>query len=248
MLLVAAGAWRLTRPKPKAPPPEVTRAWELPYSHPAGLCFFDGELWVSDWYAQAVYRLDPKTLAVRRAVHYPKETPAAVALTQDALWTSSAPGLLVRHMLDERSTALARVPDGAGPTVAAAYDGLYLWTVDSKTRHIHKRLMDDALTVLESYQYPGAEPAALAWDGKSLWSVDAGNKELLRHALDHPGRVTLRVTLPEYADGDWRPVGLAWDGKRFWTAAESRKSTTAPGRIFRHVLTGAPAGAGRTGP
>ncbi|MCX5788782.1 MAG: hypothetical protein NTX64_09810 [Elusimicrobia bacterium] len=235
VFLAAAGLWRATRPRPQAPPPPATRAWELPYSHPAGLCFAGGALWVSDWYAETVYRLDPKTVGVRRAVHLPKEMPGAVALTKDSLWTSSA-GSLVRHMIDERLTGLARVPDAAGPTIAMAYDGLYLWTIDSKTRRIHKRLLDDTLTVLDSYDYPGMEPAALAWDGKNLWSIDAGNKELVRHGLQHPGEVTLRVSLPEYADGQWRPVGLAYDGERFWTVAENRKNIAAPGRIFRHVL------------
>lgn len=237
--LLAAGYWRATRPKPPPPvPPPATRAWELPYSHPAGLTFADGALWASDWYSQTLLRLDPKTAAVRRAVTLPHETPAAVALTQEYVWTASAPGVLIRHMLDEKLTELARVQDAAGPTVGMAYDGLYLWTVDSKTKRIHKRILNDALTVVDSYDYPGMEPAALAWDGKDLWSLDSGNKMLLRHGLDHPGRVTLRVTLPEYADGEWKPVGLAWDGERFWTVAENRKDHAAPGRIFRHVLAG----------
>lgn len=236
---VAAGAYKLLPAKPKpAPPPPTTKTWELPFAHPSGLAFQGAELWVTDWFAQAVYRLDPKTLATRHAVHYPKETPAGLALTRDALWIVAAPGVIVRHMLDERLTALARVPDRAGPSVGIAYDGLYLWTADAKTKRIHKRLLDDWLTVLDSYDYPGGEPAALAWDGRALWSLDAGNKELLRHSLDHPGRVTLRASLPEYADGRWRPVGLAWDGERFWTVAESRRDNAAPGRIIRHVLAG----------
>lgn len=237
--LAAAGGWRLLNPAPKsAPPPPTTKIWELPFSHPSGLAFLNGELWVSDWYAQTVYRLDPENAATRRAVHTPKEAPAALALTKDQLWVVAAQNLLVRHMLDERLTALSRVVDRAGPTVGLAYDGLYLWTVDGKDKRIHKRLLDDKLTVLDSYEYPGSEPAALAFDGKDLWSLDAGHKELLRHAMDHPGRVTLRASIPEYADGAFRPVGLAFDGERFWSVAENRRDTGSPGRIFRHVLAG----------
>ncbi|MBI4425240.1 MAG: hypothetical protein HY554_16035 [Elusimicrobia bacterium] len=239
-LAAAYPAYR-RRAAPPPPAPAATRAWELPYAHPSGLAFASTgtkELWVADWFAQALYRLDPKTLAVRRAVHFPKETPVALALTRDALWTSAAPGHLVRHMLDERLSVLARVADPVGPAVAMAYDGLYLWTAETKERRVHKRLLDDALTVVESYRYPGGLPAALAWDGASLWSIDAANRELLRHAADDPARVTLRVGLPEYQEGDWRPTGLAYDGAHFWSVAESRERTTAPGRIFRHVLPG----------
>ncbi len=236
--LIAAGGWRALRPHPKvAPPPApTTKVWELPYSHPSGLAYFNGELWVSDWFAQAVYRLDPKNAATRRAVHYPKESPAALTLTKDQLWVVAAQNQLVRHMLDDKLTALNRVVDRVGPTVGLAYDGLYLWTVDGKDKRIHKRLLDDQLTVLDSYEYPGSDPAALAFDGKDLWSLDAGHHELLRHAMDHPGRVTLRVAVPEYADGAWRPVGLAFDGERFWSVAENRRDSSVPGRIFRHVL------------
>ncbi|MBI4348843.1 MAG: hypothetical protein HY553_18535 [Elusimicrobia bacterium] len=238
--LAAAGGWRWLRPQaaPAAPPPPSTKVWELPFSHPSGLAFHGGELWVSDWFSQAIYRLDPKSLATRRAVHYPKEAPAALALTRDYLWTVAAHGVLVRHMLDDRLTALDRVADKAGPTVGLAYDGLYLWTVDSRAKRIHKRLLDDSLTIIDSYEYPGSEPAALAFDGKDLWSLDAGHRELLRHGLDHPGRVTLKTSLPEYADGVWRPVGLAFDGERFWTVAENRRESGKPARIFRHVLAG----------
>ncbi|MBI5202126.1 MAG: hypothetical protein HY925_11110 [Elusimicrobia bacterium] len=238
--LLAAGAWTALKPKPQAvvPPPPATKVWELPFSHPSGLAFHDGELWVSDWFAQTVYRLDPKNAATRRAVHYPKEAPAALALTQDQLWVVASQNQLVRHMLDDRLTALEKVADRAGPTVGLAYDGLYLWTVDGKDKRIHKRLMDDHLTVLDSYDYPGSEPAALAFDGKDLWSLDAGHHELLRHSLEHPGRVTLRATIPEYADGAFRPVGLAWDGERFWSVAENRRESNRPGRVFRHVLVG----------
>lgn len=237
-VLAAAGAWRALKPAPAPPPPAPrTLAWDLPYSHPAGLAFHEGELWVTDWYSQTVYRLDPKTLATKRAIHYPKETPTALALTRDSLWIAAAGGVLVRHMLDETLTPLARVPDRLGPSLGVAYDGLYLWTVDMKTKKMHKRILDETLTEVEAYDYPGTQPAALAWDGKSLWSLDAGSRELVRHALEHPGRVTLRTTLPEYADGRFKPTGLAFDGERFWTAAE-RTRGAGPGRIIRHVVMG----------
>lgn len=237
--LLAAGGYQALRPKPKpAPPAPATRSWKLPYAHPGGLAFHAGELWATDWFAQTLYTLDPKTLAVRRAVHYPKETPAALAVLQDVVWVSASPGVLVRHMKDDRLTPLARLPDRGGRTVGLAYDGLYLWSLDAKAKKIHKRLFDDSLSVVESYDYPGVEPAALAWDGRTLWSVDAANKELLRHDVAQPSNVTLRTTLPEYQQGNFRPVGLAWDGERFWTLADNIRSPGQVGRIFRHFLAG----------
>lgn len=239
-LFLAAGlGYQALRPKPKpAPPPPATRSWRLAYSHPGGLAQFGDKLWATDWYAQTIYSIDPKTAAVREAVHFPKETPGAIVVLQDAIWVAAAPGVLVRHMRDERLTPLARVPDRGGRTVGLAYDGLYLWSLDAKGKKLHKRLLDDQMSVVESYDYPGVEPAALAFDGRTLWSVDGANKELLQHDLKHPSRVTLRTTLPEYQQGLFRPMGLAWDGSRFWSIAESLQNPGQVGRIFKHVLPG----------
>jgi len=70
--------------------------------------------------------------------------------------------------------------------------------------------------------------------------VDAVNRELLRHDLDDPSRVTLRLPLPEYRSGEWAPTGLAFDGEKFWTVAERRPRGEGPGRLFVHRLPAAP--------
>lgn len=211
--------------------------WELPYAHPSGVACRDGELWVADWYSQGVFRHDPESLAVRRSLHMPAVVPVTLALFADALWTVSARGGILRHMLDERLTVLARYPNAYPHTVGMAYDGLYLWTADTDGGRLRKRLLDDQLTVLESYDYPGSKPAALAYDGRDLWSLDAGNRELLRHDLQDPRKVSYRRVLREYQSGNWRPAGLAWDGRQFWSVAEPARPGArggAAGRLFRH--------------
>ncbi len=236
-LLMAAGffSWSAYQRRLEAMRPQAN-AWDLPTSHPSGLAYREGELWVSDWFSQSVYRYDARRHAWRRAVFFPKETPMAMTLSADALWLVSTPGLFTKHMLDERLTALSKLADSHGPTVALAFDGLYLWSVDRRARRMHKRLLDGQLTVLASYAYPGVEPAALAFDGKGLWSLDAANRELLRHELEDPRIVTRKLPLPEYASGLWRPRGLAFDGASFWSVAEGKDAAPRPGRLFRHRL------------
>ena len=117
-----------------------------------------------------------------------------------------------------------------------AYDGLYLWTVDSKTGKLHRRVLDAELTVAKTYDYPGRKAVALAFDGKRLWSLDAAGKELLRHDLPDPRRILLRWPLRDYPAGAWNPVGLAFDGRRFFTAAVNREGATSEGRVFVHDL------------
>ncbi|MBI3549321.1 MAG: hypothetical protein HY078_09805 [Elusimicrobia bacterium] len=217
---------------PKAPQTD----WELPYWHPSGMAYGNGELWISDWYSQTIYRHDPVTLAVKRAAPLPAETPTAIALAGDALFVASQNGTVVKHLLDSTLTVLAKFPERLPNTVGMAYDGLYLWTLDGKAGRMRKHLPDTTLTALASYPYPGSRPAAIASDGKHLWTFDAGNREILEHDLDDPRRILYRLPLKEYRSGEWRPTGLAWDGTKFWTAGEAAGGLEKSGRVFRHEV------------
>jgi ActR/RegA family two-component response regulator len=235
-VLAAAGAFWAVRTSPKPPPAPRPSEWPLPYNHPAGLAFHNGRLWVSDWFSQTLYQHDPGSVAVVRAAHFPAETPGALVFAVDALWTASGPRSLVKHMLDEKLSVLARVDDLAPQTVGMAYDGLYLWTCDGKAGRLHKRIFDDRLSIVSSYKYPGVKPAALTYDGRSLWSLDSGNRELIEHDIANPEKVLRRVALPEYKKGGWKPMGLAFDGKRFWSVAESSPKGEDPARLFEHLF------------
>ncbi|MBI4386106.1 MAG: hypothetical protein HY551_01865 [Elusimicrobia bacterium] len=219
----------------EAQPPAPTE-WDLPYSHPAGMAFGRGDFWVADWYSRVIYRHDPRSRAVRRGMPLPQEPPTAIAFGGDCLWVVSASGVLSKHMLDDRLTVLSRYPAALGQTVGLAYDGLYLWSLDSRHFKLRKHLLDERMTVLQAYDYPGVKPAALAFDGKTLWSLDAANRELLRHDIKDPRLVVYRVPLREYQSGRWRPTGLVWDGEQFWSVAESSGGGELPGRLLSHEL------------
>lgn len=222
---------RAKRQKAEALAAAAVSHWDLPYSHPAAMTFADGRLWVADWFSQSVYVHDPATIAVRRVAHFPAEMPVALAVGGDMVWSATAGGAVVRRMKDAALTAVERV--SAPRTIGLAYDGLYLWTVESGA--LRKRLVDPALSIVASFKYPGLRPAGLVWDGRALWSLDAGNRELLRHDLDRPDLVLERVPLPEYADGRYKPVAAGFDGTRFWTVGERLPAGAGPARLFRHA-------------
>jgi DNA-binding response OmpR family regulator len=215
-----AALQRYRREAARAERPVPPTSWELPYSHPGGLAYDGRTLWVSDWFSQTLYLHDPADLRVVRTLHLPREIPGALAFAGDALWVSAAPRGVVKHMLDDRLSVLSWMQDAQAQSVGMAYDGLYLWTCDAATGRIHKRILDDGLSVVSSIDYPGGKPAALAFD------------------LEDPRRVTLRVPLPDYRPGLWRPAGLAFDGKRFWSVAERIPKGQGPARIFVHALPG----------
>ncbi|TBR25064.1 hypothetical protein EPO15_02885 [bacterium] len=241
-LLLAAGAGGLAfvhhRRKAAALaalPPPVTH-WTLPYGHPAGLAYDGRELLVTDWFSATVYRHDPADLRVTASVTLPREVPGALTVAGGALYAASGPRTLVKRMLDAKLTPLGRAEDRAPQTVGMAFDGLYLWTLDSKGGRLHRRVLDAEMTVAKSYDYPGGKAAALAFDGRKLWSLDAKGGELLRHDLSDPRIVTLRWPLNEYTSGEWTPVGLAFDGRRFFSAAVKRVGSASEGRVFVHEL------------
>lgn len=241
-LLLAAGAGGLAvlhhrrQAAARAALPVPATQWDLPYGHPAGLAYDGSELWVSDWFSATVHRHDPSDMRVTASATLPREVPGAIAFAGGALYAASGPRVIVKRMLDARLSALGRSEDKAPQTVGMAFDGLYLWTLDSKKGRLHKRVLDAELTVAQSFDYPGRKAAALAFDGVKLWSLDAGDRELLRHDLSDPRKVLLRWPLREYAGSDWKPVGLAFDGRRFFTAAVRLEGSASEGRIYAHEL------------
>lgn len=208
-------------------------SWTLPVSHPAALAFDGRDLWVVDWFSQSLYqesRVDPRVLAVR---HLTSETPVAAAFAQDAVWTVSADGTIVRRMRDAKLTPLQRYPKAAPNCAGLAFDGLYLWTLDEHAKTLSKRLLDADLTVVSKTRVVGLAPTALLWDGAALWTLDGGDRVIRRHDLADPSLVVAVLPLPEYADGVYVPKGMAWDGERFWTVAE-RRDGGGPARLTRH--------------
>lgn len=211
----------------------VTREWDLPYSHPSGLAFDGKELWVADWFGQAVYRHEPARMEVVRLYHFPRAGFSALTFAERTLWSATEKGVVQRHLMDGRLPVVTRLDVLKGRRVVGlAFDGLYFWSLEAGGRKLRKHLPDAEWTVLDAYDYPGSKPAALVYARNALWSLDEGNRELLQHDLDRPGEILFRAPLKEYQSGQWKPVGLAWDGRSFLTAAEGKGS----GRVFRHSV------------
>ena len=231
---VAFGYQTVKRERAQRVQEELSRRshWDLPYRHPAAMVFNENELWVADWFTQSVYAHDAATLEVKRVAHFPAETPVALALAGDTVWSATAAGFIARHLKDPKLTIVERV--SAGPTLGLAFDGLYLWSIDQSRKVLTKRIPDAKLTATASYAYPGLRPSAIAYDGKTLWSLDSGNRELIMHNLERPDEAMGRVALTEYRDGLYRPVALGYDGKTFWTIGERQPRDAGPARLFRH--------------
>ena len=207
-------------------------SWPLPYFYPSAIAFDGSRFWIADWFSQSLYLHSSATRKVKRVIHFPNEMPVSIAISQDALWTVDASGTIVRRLKDLNLTPVERYLSAPG-TTAITYDGLYLWTYDSISKRLHKRLPDSHLTEIASYPYPGIQATALFSDGKNLWSLDGSNREILLHNLERPDEVLSKIPLPEYSTGQYTPTGLGFDGKDFWTVAQSLPPGKAPAELFK---------------
>jgi CheY-like chemotaxis protein len=210
----------------------VVHAWDLPVSHPAGLAFDGESVWVVDWFSQSLYAHSTEDASLKEMRHLTAETPVSAHFAKDSVWTVAADGTIARRMRDAKLTVLQRWPGAAPNPAGIAFDGLYLWTLDGRSRRLSKRIPDAALTVAATYRVPGTKPVALVYDGSTLWTLDAADRALRRHNLQRPDEAVELVSMSVYSDGAEQPTGLAFDGRRFWTAAERRKG--GPARLRRH--------------
>ncbi len=189
-------------------------------------------MWVVDWFSQSLYAHATADAALKEVRHLTSETPVSAHFAGESVWTVGADGTVARRMRDAKLTVLQRWPGIAPNPAGIVFDGLYLWTLDGRTRRLTKRLPDADLTPAGSYRVPGSKPVGLAYDGKTLWTLDAADRALRRHNLDRPDEAVELVPLTVFGDGKEMPTGLAFDGKEFWTSAEPRKG--GPARLRRH--------------
>jgi len=100
-----------------------------------------------------------------------------------------------------------------GTTVESiAWDGRYLWSVDSAgpvIRQVDPLAGGEARTTFAS---PGAAPVGLTWDGAHLWTSDSATDKIYQMALD--GSVLRSFDAPAKGGGQY----LAWDGVHLWVA------------------------------
>jgi hypothetical protein len=199
----------------------------LPYHHPAGAYWRDG-LWVSDWFNQSVYHHSPE-LEVLKVLHFTDATPGPFTFAEGALLVSVGPKWL-KAVPDAELRREGSWPAPGPRTVGLCYDGLYLWSLDAAENKLRKHLLDDRMSVIGSFAYPGKGAAALACGADGIWSLDETG-QLLQHDSNRPDLVLAKSSLPQFASGVWKPTGLAREGGYFWSVGE--KKDGEDGRVFR---------------
>ncbi|MCK4303855.1 MAG: transglutaminase [Candidatus Eisenbacteria sp.] len=146
----------------------ILRSLPLPTEAPGDLAW-DGEaLWVADWEAGQLFRIDPETGAVLRRLSAPCYRPRGLAWGEGRLYVvDDLEGLI--YVLDpetEVTITAYRAPNHTG--LGLAWDGDALWLADDGKDSIQRLIPGDG-TALTYYPSPHREPGGMAFDGTYLW-------------------------------------------------------------------------------
>ncbi|MBD3336623.1 MAG: hypothetical protein GF355_14015, partial [Candidatus Eisenbacteria bacterium] len=168
LLTALAAGLSAQEPEPLEEAGLLLKTLSLPVDRPGDLAW-DGEaLWVSDWEAGILLRIDPENGGVLKEMPAPCYRPRGLAWGEGSLYIADDfKGLI--HVLDPESgvtTAAYRTPSGTG--LGLAWDGTALWLSDDGPDNLQKLIPEDG-TSLTYFPAPEREPGGLAFDGTYLW-------------------------------------------------------------------------------
>ena len=191
----------------------------VPFSHPAALVWENGSLWVADWKEQTVFRMrmDGGRVVEDARFSMPKTHITGMALAEGILYISDSwSHTLQRWRLDRGRLLLEKTWPSPGPNPAALYfDGMHLWSADLTERRLYRHLVDDALTILDSYPIDHAAIGLFA-DKERFWSADADNRIVFRHRWDRRLTPIRALHLPELENGKSPLSAFTLRGKSVW--------------------------------
>ena len=203
--------------------PAQQNKMELPYLHPSGIIFNKGQILISDWYTQAIYKHNPTDLKISGVHSFPHITPIALTSNENNLWLANAHGMIEKRLKDDKFTPLSKTKTKARDLSGMCFDGLYFWTADSSDNKLTKHLNNDSLDKLESFKYPGKNISAMTCDTRFIWVADGKLKELVKMPLENPEKVLARKVIKEYSSKTLKITGITKKDEKVWFVAEDKK-------------------------
>ncbi len=171
---------------------------------------FDGRfLWVADYKADRLFKLEPKTGRVVGSVPSPGFWPMGLAWDGTHLYNADRKSKKIFQVDPADGTILHAVNAPSSNPEGLAWDGRSLWVTDYKDRKIMKIDLTDG-TAVKTITAPAKSPNGLTFDGAYLWCSDRMTDEIYMIEPDS-GRVLIVLDAPASY-----PRGLAWDGHSLW--------------------------------
>jgi YVTN family beta-propeller protein len=161
---VPPGLARLDVDPPDSPLAGVTRVRRLPFITTA-LAIGEGSLWVRDSRRDVVWRADPETLELQRAIQTGTE-PAAIAVGAGAVWVANAGDGSVSR-IDPRANAATRAITVGDAPVALAVGAGAVWVANSGDGTVSR--IDPATAKVVATIKTGHAPRGVVVAGGQVW-------------------------------------------------------------------------------
>ncbi len=192
-------------------PGQVLRKFQSPGKFNTGLCYDGRYLWLADYKADRLFKIDPTTGKKISDIPSPGFWPAGLAFDGRHLWNVDWKQKKIFKINPENGAILQALDAPCDNPEGLAWDGETLWVSDSKEKSIMRIDLSDG-TAVKTFPAPATSPQGLAWDGTYLWCADRIADEL--HMIDpHSGEVIMIISAP----GPY-PRGVAFDGTYLWTS------------------------------
>ncbi|KAF0126275.1 MAG: two component system response regulator FlrC [Elusimicrobia bacterium] len=198
-------------------------AYESAGANVSSLVWRGGDLWVSDWLEQSLYRYAPRggKLALAEKVALPGTHITGFAFGDDALYICDSWAGVVQERTLEKGFPVARNHDLPGKITSLFFDGKYLWTCDSEGVVSRRRTGED-LPVEAEFRL-AHKPDQIYKDSGAFWSVVSSSGRLYRHRLDD--KLSVEAVFTAGDPGADRPLSaFTWSKGRLWLAREGGKS------------------------
>jgi YVTN family beta-propeller protein len=166
---VIMGIARLDITPPTSPVIDVTKVRALPFVPPliaVGL----GSLWVRDPRADAIWRMDPRTLE-RSAIVQTGTDSVAIAVGAGAVWVANAGDGSVSRVDPRSNTSLRAISVGAGPSGIAIGEGA-VWVANAQDGTVSR--IDPGTNRVVATIEVGHHPQSIAVTGGDVWVAVRG--------------------------------------------------------------------------
>ena len=193
----------------QAHPGQIMNKFAAPGRFSTGMAFDGRHLWVADYKADRLIKIDPQTGKKLSEITSPGFWPLGLAWDGQFLWCGDGKQKRIFQVNAQNGTILKAIDSPSTSPDGLAWDGHTLWVCDSQEKQIMKIDMNDG-TAVQSFASPASSPQGLAYDGTYLWCSDRVTDEL--YMIDpNNGEVIIILKSP----GPY-PRGLAWDGQNLW--------------------------------
>lgn len=198
-----------------AHPGKVVRTLDAPGGFCTGMAF-DGEfLWVADYKADKLFKINVSSGEIAGSVASPGFWPTGLAWDGKALWNADSKSAKIFKVDPGDGTILKAIDAPSGDPEGLTWDGQNLWVSDCKDGKIMKIDSSDG-TAIKILTAPAQSPNGLAYDGRYLWCSDRMTNELY---MIEPANGDVLMVLD--APGPYTR-GMAWDGQCLWNVDYQR--------------------------